>query len=285
MSEPWCVILGSRLDGQHRGAKGERDPSDRSRPERASSANAMLAATLRRAATVTSLDRVAAVFASPPDRWRENPLKHVDTANLFVQPEHKGTAYEVLFALLMVEKRAASETPVIFLPPDHLVDDEEVVSNALMTMAEWIVDEPAPVYLLGAVPQGPHDKLGYIVPWHDAMLTPAGVYEFVERPDIHRARQLISAGGLWNTFIFGGTISALLKLFQPRFDATIAEFRAALQGSSNELELARTYAHLRAADFSQEMLAKQSCSLNVLRLLRCGWWPLKSPTLSRERRA
>jgi hypothetical protein len=37
---------------------------------------------------------------------------------------------------------------------------------------------------------------------------------------------------------------------------------------------------LTPVDFSQDLLARQTDSLKVLRLLRCGWWPLKSPTLN-----
>src|ERR1700691_1123972 len=237
-----------------------------------------LTATLRRAATVTSLDRIAAVVAAPADHRRQSTLKELGIRNLFVQPKHQGTAYEVLLALLLLESRLSPATAVLFLPADHIVNDEEVMTKSLMTMAEWIADEPGPVYLLGAVSQGPHGQLGYIVPWHDAMLMPIGVFEFVERPDVHRARKLINAGGLWNTFIFGGSIASLLKLFRPRFDATIADLRAALRSDQIALELVRAYNKLTSVDFSQDLLARQTDNLKVLRLLRCGWWPLKPPT-------
>jgi mannose-1-phosphate guanylyltransferase len=239
-----------------------------------------LTATLHRAATVTSFDRIAAVIAAPADHWRQSSFKDLGIRNLFVQPKHQGTGYEVLLALLLLESRISPATPVLFLPADHVVDDEEVMTNSLMTMAEWIADDPKPVYLLGAMPQGPHDQLGYIIPWHDTMLMPTGVYEFVERPDIRQARKLINAGGLWNTFIFGGNVASLIKLFRPRFDATIEALRAALQSDHVQLDLVRTYDRLTAADFSQDLLAKQTNNLRVMRLLRCGWWPLKSPTLN-----
>ncbi len=186
----------------------------------------------------------------------------------------------MLVALLLLESRISPATAVLFLPADHIVNDEEVMTNSLMTMAEWIADEPGPVYLLGAVPQGPHDQLGYIVPWYDAMLMPTDVFEFVEKPDVHRARKLINAGGLWNTFIFGGSVASLLKLFRPRFDATIADLRAALQSDHIERDLVRSYDRLTPVDFSQDLLVRQTDNLKVLRLLRCGWWPLKSPTLN-----
>jgi mannose-1-phosphate guanylyltransferase len=270
VTEPWCVILASREDPRHsaqQSALYKRDP---------------LAATVRRAATVTPLDRIAAVIAAPTNPWWQNSLKELAPRNLFVQPEHRGTAYEVLLALLLLEGRVSPATPVFFLPADHVVDDEEVMTNALTTMIEWINEEPGPVYLLGALPQGPHDQLGYIVPWHDAILMPTGVYEFVERPDIRLARRLINAGGLWNTFIFGGSFASLMRLFPPRFDAIVGALRAALQSDQIEVDLVRQYDRLTPVDFSQDLLARQTDQLRVLRLLRCGWWPLKSPTLNRS---
>jgi hypothetical protein len=275
VTEPWCVLLASREDPQRpgttaHGGSAAQEPARKKRDP--------LISTLRRAAAVTSLDRIAAVIAAPADHCRPGSLRELGIRNLFVQPKHQGTAYEVLLALLMLESRISPSTAVLFLPADYVVNDEEVMTNSLMSMVEWIGDEPGPVYLLGAVPQGPHDQLGYIVPWHDAMLMPTGVYEFVERPDVHRARKLINAGGLWNTFIFGGNVASLLQLFRPRFDATITDLRAALGSDQIGPDLVRAYDRVTPVDFSQDLLARQTDNLKVLRLLRCGWWPLKSPT-------
>jgi mannose-1-phosphate guanylyltransferase len=269
--EPWCVLLASREDPQRRGLAPGCVSAHQLTPKTADP----LAATLRRAAAITSLDRIAAVIAD--SNCRRSSLRELGIRNVFVQPKHQGTAYEVLLALLMLESRLSPSTAVLFLPADYVVTDDEVMTNALMSMVEWIVEEPGPVYLLGAVPQGPHDQLGYIVPWHDAMLMPTGVYEFVERPDMRRARKLINSGGLWNTFIFGGNAASLLKLFRPRFDAMIVDLRAALRSDHTGPDFARVYERLTAVDFSEDVLAKQTDNLRVLRLLRCGWWPLKSP--------
>ena len=155
------------------------------------------------------------------------------------------------------------------------------MTRSLLNMVDWIREAPRPVYLLGTVPQGPHDQLGYIVPWHAALQMPSSVYEFVETPDIRQARKLINAGGLWNTFIFGGIVSSILDLFRPRFDATIAALRTALHanldGSFVRRALDAIYDRLTPVDFSRDLLAKHADNLNVLRLPHCGWWPLKSP--------
>ncbi len=275
MTEPWCVLLASREDPQRPQMTAQR----RSAVQRPALNNRdPLTTALRHATALTSLDQIAAVIAGSADHWRRGSFRELGIHNLFVQPKHQGTAYEVLLALLMLETRISPSTAVLFLPADCIVNDEVVMTNSLASMAEWIVDEPGPVYLLGAVPEGPHDQLGYIVPWHDVMLMPTGVYEFVERPDVHRARKLINAGGLWNTFIFGGSLGSLLQLFRPRFDAAIADLRAALRSEHIALDLARAYDNLTSVDFSQDLLARQTANLKVLRLLRCGWWPLKPPT-------
>jgi mannose-1-phosphate guanylyltransferase len=282
VTEPWCVLLASREDPQRPGitAHGRGDAP----PQASLGKRDPLTSTLRRAATVTSRDRIAAIIAAPAVQWRQSSFVDLGIRNLFVQPKHQGTGYEVLLALLLLENRISPGTPVLFLPADHIVNDEEVMTNSLMTMAEWIADEPEPVYLLGAVPQGPHDQLGYIVPWHDAMLMPTGVYEFVEGPDVRRARELINAGGLWNTFIFGGNVASLIRLFRPIFDTTIAALRAALRSDHIQRDLVRIYDRLTSVDFSQDLLAKQTERLKVMRLLRCGWWPLKSPALGTQLR-
>lgn len=241
-----------------------------------------LTATLHRAAGVASRDNIAAVITARSECWRESPLKDIDSRNLFVQPRYQGTAYEVLLALLQLENRISPRTPVVFLPSDHLVNRDDVMTRTLRGLVEWITNEPQPVYLIGADPLGPHDELGYIVPWHDALYMPTSVYEFVERPNVQQARKLINAGGLWNTFIFGGTLSSLIGLFPQEFGATIQAIRWALRPQTNGRDaLIPIYERLTPVDFSQALLPMQTHNLQVLRLPRCGWWPLKSPSPNR----
>ena len=278
--DPWCVLLASREYAQRpAGATQEHSAALEAAP--AMVARDPLAQTLRRAATVSPLGRIGAVVVEPARHRRLSAIKELPIDNIFVQPKHQGTAYEVLLALLQLESRVAPTTPIIFLPCDHVVSDEEVMTRSLVDMLEWISDAPQPVYLLGTVPEGPHDQLGYVVPWHAAPQMPTSVYEFVEKPDVLQARKLMNAGGLWNTFIFGGTWLSIMQLFRPRFDATIAALRAALEVKSSATiehrSLTDTYDRVTPVDFSHDLLANQVSSLNVLRLPRCGWWPMKSP--------
>src|ERR1700677_4158864 len=121
MTEPWCVLLASREDPQ-RPRMTTQGWSAVQRP--ALNSLDPLATTLRRATAVSSRDQIAAVIAAPADHWRQGSLSELGIRNLFVQPKHLGTAYEILFALLMLENRISPSTAVLFLPADCVVNDE-----------------------------------------------------------------------------------------------------------------------------------------------------------------
>lgn len=279
----WCIVLASReiAAGTPLSVSERPDPSGSS----SLATRDPIEDTIRRAYTLAPKTSVGAVISERGEFRRPNPIVELPTENVFVQPEHRGTAYEVLLALLSVRTRMSPDTPIVFLPSDHVVSDEDVITSSLLGMVEWMARDPSRVYLLGAVPEGPHNQLGYIIPWYDAMHMASGVYEFVEEPDMRQARKLINAGALWNTFIFAGTWSSLLTLYRPKFDATIRAFGAALNTRSKPLDMEamrEIYERLIPADFSRDLLVPQTHRLSVLRMPRCGWWPLKSPRRHRR---
>ncbi len=273
-SGPWCVVLARRDNARLPVRIMPRQPAPARKRD-------PLTDTLQRAATISPGDQIGAVVAGRAEQWRRGALSHLAAHNVFFQPSDQGTGFEVLLALMHLETRVSPEAQILFLPSDHVVGDEHVFTQSLSDMVKWMTRDARPVYLLGAVPEGPHDRLGYIVPWYDAMQMATGVYEFVEEPDVGRARKLINSGGLWNTFIFGGSLSSLVSLFRPRFDAVIEAMRAALRTASSDpmhaAAIRRVYAQLTPVDFSHDLLATQADRLNVLRMPRCGWWPLKAP--------
>ncbi len=273
--EPWCVLLTSRINATP-GLSTQGPTATLSSVLRKNS----LSDSMRRARSVASLERIA-VIATPTRGVQGNDAAIVRSDNFFVQPADRGTAYEILLTLMHLEARVPRATPVLFLPSDHVVSDEEVFTRSLKEMLSWISEDAKPVYLLGASPEGPHDRLGYIVPWYDAINTAAGVYDFVEEPDVRHARKLIHAGGLWNTFIFGSSLGSLIDLFPEKYIPAMRSIRAALKagrpdgGCSNEMK--NVYSTLASKDFSQDILANRKDHLNVLRMPRCGWWPLIAP--------
>lgn len=269
----WCVLL--------TGPDSDRNIETLQRDSAPSARSAMNSA-LRRARAASAAE-VAVVVAPGLLTAELRATGQFSTENFIDQPDYQGSAYEVLLALLALEDRVDSTTPVLFMPTDHVVRQEKVMVQALTNIGEWVHRDPSLVYLLGAAPEGPHNQLGYIVPWYDARDLASAVYSFVECPETHRARQLINAGALWNTFIFGGTVPALLELFaRARYEPVIDALRTARRQADVDagLALSTLYSTLEWADFSIDILIPNIDRLGLLRLPRCGWWPLKGPVYS-----
>ena len=237
----------------------------------------LLTQTLIRAASVAPTARTCAVVAAQ-HRWCwESQLASMPRANVFVQPQDRGTAHGVLLALLQLHARDPHAT-VLMLPADHYVKNEAVFARSLRNMTEFASHTEDAIYLLGAEPGGPDAELGYIVPAHRHD-EPARVLSFVEKPDAVQARHLLAAGALWNMFIIAGSADALLQLYAVSHASSVALMRAAFREMEmgDAAALASTYRELRAVDFSRDLLEPQASRLLVLRAPPCGWSDLGTP--------
>ena len=234
-------------------------------------------ASLERASRMTSQGRVATVIVGERDAAARDKVARLSDGHLITQPEYRGTAFEVLLALLWLEQLREKAGAVVFLPCNHLVNDETAMTASLCDLVEWIITDSSHVYLLGAYPQDAVGAFGYIVPWNDSWQVPASVYEFVESPDTRQAQKLMNAGALLNTFIFGGTVSTMLSMFSERFGQLIPRLRAALRAQlmnpADEDRLKGLYSQLADVDFSMDLLTTQTDRLKVLRMANCGWRP------------
>lgn len=229
----------------------------------------LLTQALIRAASVAPTARTCAVVAAQ-HRWCwDSQLASMPRANVFVQPQDRGTAHGVLLALLQLRARDPHAT-VLMLPADHYVKNEAVLARSLRNLAEFASHTEEAIYLLGAEPGGPDTELGYIVPAHRYDDGPAPVLSFVEKPDAVQARRLLAAGALWNMFIIAGSADALLQLYAPAHASSVELMR-------DTAALASVYRELPAVDFSRDLLEPQASRLQVLRAPPCGWSDLGTP--------
>jgi mannose-1-phosphate guanylyltransferase len=155
------------------------------------------------------------------------------------------------------------------------------MARSLRIAANLAANNDRLVYLLGAEPDRPDQELGYIVPGEAQHDTAAGVMQFIEKPHIQQARDLIAQGALWNTFILAGSVKSLLSLFEAQLMTTMMGMRQALALGQSELArltaLEILYAGLTSQDFSRDILQRQEFMLQVVRLPNCGWNDLGTP--------
>jgi mannose-1-phosphate guanylyltransferase len=280
LSRPWAVVLaggeGSRLARLTQTSDGVVIPKQFCSLMKTS---CLLQDAIERARSVAPTPQVCAVVGAQHRRWWTEALGNIVPANIFVQPENRGTGYGVLLALLQLEA-ANPDARVMFLPADHYFRDEDTITRTLRLAAYLITANPEATYLFGTEPDSADTELGYIVPVQTARSLAAEVARFAEKPALDEARALVLSGALWNLFILGGTVRAMLKLFNQDYAGAVSAMRAALardRRATAKGALAELYADLTPFDFSHEILQHQTAPLRVIRVPPCGWTDLGTP--------
>src|SRR5207249_10046364 len=199
------------------------------------------------------------------------------------QPEGRGTAPAILYALHRVAL-VAPERPVVLLPSDHYVSDDDAFMARVEGALEAAQTRPSRVILLGIEPVRPETEYGWIEP-SELLLGPSpwplyGVRRFWEKPSAPLAERLAQAGCLWNSFVIvahPGTLGRLIRGAMPQLVEAFAPLVSRL-GTPWEAEAARAvYVALPTTDFSKQVLQARPADLAVLPVSGVEWIDLGDP--------
>ncbi len=171
-----------------------------------------------------------------------------EAVSIVVEPERRNTfpAIALSAAYLYFEKNCPMEETVVVLPVDPYVGEEYF--QMLHKLDAAVQAGAADLVLMGVAPTYPSEKYGYIIPipqagWdrqglarnipgnrgegkegifpgtsregrlvgnENSQLLP--VLEFLEKPDMQTAEELIQKGGLWNCGVFALKLSYLMGI-------------------------------------------------------------------------
>ncbi len=274
----WAIVLaageGSRLRALTTTASGIAVPKQFCSLRGGAS---LLEEALQRAAAVAPVERISSVVAQHHADWWRRSLAVLAPANVFVQPQDRGTALGILLALLHIFERDP-HARVVILPADHHVGEEPVLARALVQAVAAVRAKPADIMLLGVTPDEPDPELGYIVPAGDVGTGSAPVAWFVEKPTVGEAQALIARGALWNAFIIAARATALLGLFDRYDPGLLRRMRFAVRranvGAASCTALADLYLRERNVDFSRDIAQRYGAVFRVLRVPACAWTDL-----------
>ncbi len=238
----------------------------------------LLTETRRRAALAVPPHRTLAVVTRPHEEFYRPLLADMRTRAVVVQPENRGTAPAILYALLRIAAMAPQEHAVAFFPSDHFVSDEGAFMAQVEQAFEACHQRPDLVMLLGIPPDRAEPGYGWIEPGGPVPgLRSASVKQvrgFWEKPSIDEAEQFRVQGWLWNSFVMVGrvaTLLALVKLTVPALFEAFARVRRTL-GTLGETEaIERLYCGLPSVDFSRQVLSARPDHLAVLPVPDVYW--------------
>ncbi len=135
---------------------------------------------------------------------------HVPPANVILEPARRNTAAAIILAAVIIHHRWPGST-MVAMPTDHLIGDMEAFRQTLARAVARARE--GGLGTIGIPPTYPSTEFGYLrLPGPPDGTGPVRIEQFVEKPDLGRARQCVASGRcLWNSGIFVWQSRVLLE--------------------------------------------------------------------------
>jgi mannose-1-phosphate guanylyltransferase len=237
----------------------------------------LLEETRRRATLAVPPDRIVTILTRTHERFYQPLFTPGPAENLIVQPENRGTAPAILYALLRLARSSPTGSVAVF-PSDHYVSDDASFMAHVEAAFRAVHRRRDLVILLGIVPEHPEVDYGWIEPADRIPVQDAfpfyRVQRFWEKPNRELAETLLAEGCLWNSFVMVARVPALVSLIRhaiPAIYRRFAQLWPALH-TWREGEVAqRLYSGIPSTNFSREVLARCPANLAVLPVSGLRW--------------
>ena len=237
----------------------------------------LLDQTRARVARVVRSEETVFVVTRTHERYYRPLLAGVPRAQIVAQPENKGTAPAILYALLSVA-RAEPEAVVAFFPSDHHFADDESFAASVEAAFRAAESQDCPIVLLGIEPESAETGYGWIEPCESILAELPGaisrVRRFWEKPAPGVAAELFARGCLWNSFVMVGRADAFIEMIRrslPELFQIFSSVCGSLGTAEEEETMRPVYDWLPSTNFSHEVLAERAEDLFVLRAGDAGW--------------
>jgi mannose-1-phosphate guanylyltransferase len=229
----------------------------------------LLEATLARTQLFVPPDRISVIINRNHIDLAMEQVDILPRPNIFVQPQNRDTGPGMIFALLHLERTHPDAIVTVF-PTDHFIDDDPAFIAHTLRALSSIASMPDKIAVLGITPDRPEPGYGYIL--HDG---PAGstegafhVKSFVEKPSIPEARNIISLGGLWNTFVLVFKLRRMLDLLS---QIVPGEFNILSELRKSPHKADKLYHTISPWNFSTRVLTRIPQHLIVLEAADVYW--------------
>lgn len=195
--------------------------------------------------------------------------------HLVAEPVGRNTAPCIGLGAIYAQHLGCKEA-VAFLPADHFIGDSSSFLEALMGAGR--LAESGGIVTLGIVPNRPETGYGYIRRGDEQIdvgeIRAYQVSEFVEKPDLEKARQYLARGQYyWNGGIFVATPETILEEMEkhlPGLFNGLTRLRNTVGTERFEGALEEVYEGLEDISFDYGIMEKTRADLYVVPC-ECGW--------------
>ena len=137
-----------------------------------------------------------------------------ESVSVVTEPERRDTFPAIALAVsyLKLEKNCQDDEVVVIMPCDPFT--EAGYFETIGKMAVCVERNVADLVLMGITPTYPSEKYGYVVPETESRNVEGSmkVRQFTEKPNVERAKQLLSIGALWNGGVFAFRLGYMMDI-------------------------------------------------------------------------
>jgi mannose-1-phosphate guanylyltransferase len=258
-------------------------PNSGSLPKQFSSVDgirSLLDNAIERAHAIASRERICIVIGSAHRRhWQRSQPAFTDR-NIIEQPRHRGTANDILLAMLHILDRDPWAR-VLVLPTEHYVRDELALAGSLSLAATANPREADHLVLIGIEPDEADGECDYIVPGGWLVDGTRRVQRIIDRSEATQARDLVACGALWDSHVFAACAVTVLGLLRARLPDLVDQAETALacdmSHEARGVALRELYERVPSIDFSRAIVQSAKSGLRVIAAPNCGWADVTTP--------
>jgi mannose-1-phosphate guanylyltransferase len=233
---------------------------------------ALLDMTLSRARWIVPREQIVAVVERAQNRCWNEPLAMLPGENLIEQPCHRGSAVEVLLAVLTILERDPLAR-IVAMPSHHYVRNETALADSLLDAAIPTAQTRNNLALIGIKPEEADPASGYIVPGRWFEDGTRSVLRIVKPSGKVSARDLVARGALWYSSIVAARGLVLVGILRGCVPDLVDQMETALAQGVDVRQRALTQLHARlpSVDLSHVLAQGAEAGCRVITSRSCGW--------------
>lgn len=196
-------------------------------------------------------------------------IRGLPKSNIFIQPANRDTGPGLLFSLLQLN-RSQPDAVIAVFPTDHYIDNDSAFIAHAIRATEIVTQVPDKIAILGIAPDRPETGYGYLLPGNplEAFEKTYHVKAFREKPSPSGAYEIMSLGGLWNTFVMVFRLGFMLDILNGLIPDSIRTFTKLIRSPRKAAE---AYQIIDSWNFSKEILTRIPQHIVILEIDNVYW--------------
>jgi mannose-1-phosphate guanylyltransferase len=231
--------------------------------------SSLLEASLDRARLFASNENINVVVNCSHLQFAKEQLQSLPKSNIFVQPSNRDTGPGLIFSLLKIERIYGDPIVAVF-PTDHYIDNAAAFNSQVLRAVDAVMCMPNRIAILGVVPNRIEPAYGYLLPGEplNDFKNVYNVNAFTEKPDLCTAHDIISRGGVWNTFVMVFRLSRMMELLSEHVPSEF-KMMSALRGAPEKSDT--LYQEMNSWNLSSKMLSHIPQHLILIKIEDVYW--------------